>query len=80
MARSGPGCGEPPMAITVQRSSWSAPRPGAPGHGGKVTSGQFPFLQDQAVAAVLIQRFFAAYLPPVWGWATLTWMRRREYV
>jgi len=36
--------------------------------------------QDQAVAAVLIQRFFAAYLPPVWGWATLTWMRRREYV
>jgi uncharacterized protein (TIRG00374 family) len=36
--------------------------------------------QDQAVAAVLIQRFFAAYLPPVWGWATLVWMRRREYV
>ena len=22
----------------------------------------------------------AAYLPPVWGWATLAWMRRREYV
>jgi glycosyltransferase 2 family protein len=36
--------------------------------------------QDQAVAAVLIQRFFAAYLPPVWGWCTLAWMRRREYV
>jgi uncharacterized protein (TIRG00374 family) len=36
--------------------------------------------QDQAVAAVLIQRFFAAYLPPVWGWFTLAWMRRREYV
>jgi len=36
--------------------------------------------QEQAVAAVLIQRFFAAYLPPVWGWFTLTWMRRREYV
>jgi len=36
--------------------------------------------QEQAVAAVLIQRFFAAYLPPVWGWATLAWMRRREYV
>jgi len=29
---------------------------------------------------VLIQRFVAAYLPPVWGWATLAWMRRREYV
>jgi uncharacterized protein (TIRG00374 family) len=36
--------------------------------------------QDQAVAAVLIQRFFTSYLPPVWGWATLAWMRRREYV
>jgi len=36
--------------------------------------------QEQAVAAVLIQRLFTAYLPPVWGFATLTWMRRREYV
>ena len=36
--------------------------------------------QDQAVAAVFIQRLFTAYLPPVWGWATLAWMRRREYV
>jgi len=32
--------------------------------------------QDQAVAAVLIQRLFTAYLPPIWGWATLAWMRR----
>jgi uncharacterized protein (TIRG00374 family) len=36
--------------------------------------------QDQAVAAVFIQRMFTAYLPPIWGWATLAWMRRREYV
>ena len=36
--------------------------------------------EEQAVAAVLIQRFFTSYLPPIWGWATLTWMRRREYV
>jgi len=36
--------------------------------------------QDQAVAAVFIQRMFTAYLPPVWGWVTLAWMRRREYV
>jgi uncharacterized protein (TIRG00374 family) len=36
--------------------------------------------QDQAVAAVFIQRLFTAYLPPIWGWATLAWMRRREYV
>ncbi len=33
---------------------------------------------NQAVAAVLIQRFFTAGPPPVWRWATLAWMRRRE--
>ncbi len=43
-----------------------------------LTSAGIP--QDQAVAAVLIQRLFTAYLPPVWGWLTLAWMRRREYV
>lgn len=36
--------------------------------------------QDQSTAAVLIQRLCTAYLPPVWGWLTLTWMRRREYL
>jgi uncharacterized membrane protein YbhN (UPF0104 family) len=36
--------------------------------------------QDQAIAAVFIQRMFTAYLPPIWGWATLAWMRRREYL
>ena len=36
--------------------------------------------EDQAVAAVLIQRTFTAYLPPIWGWFTLAWMRRREYI
>lgn len=24
------------------------------------------------------QRLFTSYLPPIWGWFTLTWMRRRE--
>jgi uncharacterized protein (TIRG00374 family) len=43
-----------------------------------LTSAGIP--QDQAVAAVLIQRLFTAYLPPIWGFGTLTWMRRREYV
>ena len=33
-----------------------------------------------ATAAVFIQRMFSSYLPPIWGWATLIWMRRREYV
>jgi uncharacterized membrane protein YbhN (UPF0104 family) len=36
--------------------------------------------QDQAVAAVLMQRAFTSYLPPIWGWLTLAWMRRREYI
>jgi uncharacterized protein (TIRG00374 family) len=43
-----------------------------------LTSAGIP--QDQAVAAVFIQRLFTAYLPPIWGWVTLAWMRRREYV
>ena len=33
-----------------------------------------------AVAAVFVQRLFTAYLPPIWGWGTLVWMRRREYL
>ncbi len=36
--------------------------------------------QDEAVAAVLIERFCTAYLPPIWGWATLVWLRRSDYV
>jgi uncharacterized protein (TIRG00374 family) len=36
--------------------------------------------QDQAVAAVFIERFCTAYLPPIWGWATLLWLRRNDYV
>jgi glycosyltransferase 2 family protein len=57
-----------------------------PGGAGVVEAGMIAGLtaagipQDQAVAAVLIQRLFTAYLPPIWGWATLAWMRRREYV
>jgi glycosyltransferase 2 family protein len=36
--------------------------------------------QDVAVAAVFVQRLFTAYLPPIWGWVTLVWMRKREYL
>jgi uncharacterized protein (TIRG00374 family) len=43
-----------------------------------LTSAGIP--QDQAVAAVFIERLFTAYLPPIWGWITLAWMRRREYI
>jgi glycosyltransferase 2 family protein len=36
--------------------------------------------QSQAVAAVFIQRICTAYIPPIYGWVTLVFMRRRDYV
>jgi glycosyltransferase 2 family protein len=36
--------------------------------------------EADATAAVFIQRLFTSYLPPIWGWATLVWMRRKEYL
>jgi glycosyltransferase 2 family protein len=36
--------------------------------------------KNDATAAVFVQRLFSAYLPPVIGWFTLMWMRRREYL
>ena len=33
-----------------------------------------------ATATVFVQRTFTAYLPPIVGWFTLMWMRRREYL
>jgi glycosyltransferase 2 family protein len=36
--------------------------------------------KNDATAAVFVQRLFSAYLPPVLGWFTLMWMRRREYL
>jgi len=36
--------------------------------------------EANATAAVFIQRLFTSYLPPIWGWATLVWMRKRDYL
>jgi uncharacterized membrane protein YbhN (UPF0104 family) len=36
--------------------------------------------EADAIAAVFIQRLFTSYLPPIWGWFTLAWMRKREYL
>jgi uncharacterized membrane protein YbhN (UPF0104 family) len=36
--------------------------------------------ESQAVAATFVQRMFTSYLPPLWGWFVLAWMRRREYL
>ena len=35
---------------------------------------------NEAVAAVFIQRLFTAYLPPVAGWFALMWLRRKDYL
>jgi uncharacterized membrane protein YbhN (UPF0104 family) len=36
--------------------------------------------QTSAVTAVLLYRFATFYLPPIWGWFALTWLRRRQYL
>jgi uncharacterized membrane protein YbhN (UPF0104 family) len=36
--------------------------------------------EADATAAVFIQRLFTSYLPPIWGWITLLWLRKREYL
>jgi glycosyltransferase 2 family protein len=36
--------------------------------------------EANATAAVFIQRLFTSYLPPIWGWAVLVWMRKKEYL
>jgi uncharacterized membrane protein YbhN (UPF0104 family) len=36
--------------------------------------------KNDATAAVFIQLAFSAYLPPIAGWFTLMWMRKREYL
>lgn len=36
---------------------------------------------DQAaIATTFTARLFTAYLPPIWGWMSIAWMRRRDYV
>ncbi len=36
--------------------------------------------QTDAVAATFVQRLFTSYLPPIWGWFTMVWMRKRDYL
>ncbi len=36
--------------------------------------------ESDAVAAVFVQRLFTAYLPPIWGWFVLVWLRKKEYL
>lgn len=34
--------------------------------------------QEQAIAATLIYRASTTYLPPLWGWGALVWLRRHD--
>ena len=36
--------------------------------------------EADATAAVFVQRLFTSYLPPIWGWIALVWMRKRQYL
>jgi len=36
--------------------------------------------QSIAVAATFTERLFTYYLPPIWGWVSLNWMRHNDYV
>ena len=36
--------------------------------------------QTVAISATFVQRLFTAYLPPLWGWFILLWLRRKEYL
>lgn len=38
-------------------------------------------IPDQAaIATTFTARTFTAYLPPIWGWISIQWMRRRDYL
>jgi uncharacterized protein (TIRG00374 family) len=45
---------------------------------GGLTAAGIP--QEAAVAATFTHRLFTAYLPPIWGWISLRWLRRNDYV
>jgi uncharacterized membrane protein YbhN (UPF0104 family) len=36
--------------------------------------------EEVAVAATFTHRLLTAYLPPIWGWFALRWLRRNSYV
>ena len=36
--------------------------------------------ESVAVAATFTARLFTAYLPPIWGWFSLRWLRTHDYV
>ena len=35
---------------------------------------------DVAVGAVLVYRSISYYLPPIWGWFSLNWLQKNDYL
>jgi glycosyltransferase 2 family protein len=34
--------------------------------------------EDVAIGATVLHRLVTAYLPPIWGWGSLVWLRRHD--
>jgi uncharacterized protein (TIRG00374 family) len=76
----------PIIFVVITLSSMVGAVSPVPGGMGVVEAGMIAGLsaagvpQNIAVAAVFTQRLFTAYLPPIWGWFILMWMRRKELI
>jgi uncharacterized membrane protein YbhN (UPF0104 family) len=76
----------PVLIVVIRLSAMIGGASPSPGGMGVVEAGLILGLtaagvgEADATAAVFIQRLFTAYLPPVWGWVTLVWMRKRDYL
>ena len=74
----------PVLIVVITLSAFVGGVAPSPGGMGVVEAGMILGLtaagvaEADATAAVFIQRLFTSYLPPIWGWFTLMWMRRRE--
>jgi len=76
----------PDLLFTITIASMLGGVSPVPGGMGVVEAGLIAGLvgfgvpEDIAVAAVFVQRLFTAYLPPIWGYATLVWLRHGDYL
>lgn len=76
----------PTLIVVITLASMIGGVSPSPGGMGVVEAGMILGLtaagvsESDATAAVFIQRLFTSYLPPIWGWTTLVWMRKREYL
>ena len=76
----------PILIVVIRLSAMIGGASPSPGGMGVVEAGLILGLtaagvaEADATAAVFIQRLFTSYLPPIWGWVTLVWMRKRDHL